>query len=62
MTTKTGRRLPVMDSLLAATVLAHDLKLATRNLPDFKAAGVTLVDPWAGSRRESSLSRRDSSD
>ncbi|MBN8246045.1 MAG: type II toxin-antitoxin system VapC family toxin [Verrucomicrobia bacterium] len=47
-TAKSGRRLPLMDSLLAATALAHDLTLATRNLADFKASGVPLVDPWAG--------------
>ena len=41
-----GRRLPLMDSLLAATALAHGLTLATRNLADFKAAGVPLFDPW----------------
>ena len=45
-TQKVGRRLPLMDSLLAATALAHGLTLATRNLADFKAAGVPLLDPW----------------
>lgn len=45
-TAKAGRRLPVMDSLLAATARAHDLTLATRNIPDFEAADVALLDPW----------------
>ncbi|MEP6811266.1 MAG: type II toxin-antitoxin system VapC family toxin [Chthoniobacterales bacterium] len=45
-TMKAGRRLPVMDSLLAATALTHDLGLATRNTADFEAAGVALFDPW----------------
>lgn len=45
-TAKAGRGLPVIDSLLAATALAHDLTLATRNVADFAAAGVTLFDPW----------------
>jgi hypothetical protein len=45
-TQKAGRRLPLMDSLLAATALAHGLTLATRNLADFQAAGVPLLDPW----------------
>jgi predicted nucleic acid-binding protein len=43
---KRGRLLPVMDSLLAATALAHGLTLATRNIGDFKAASVALLDPW----------------
>lgn len=43
---KTGRRLPVMDSLIAATALTHNLTLATRNIADFKAARVALLDPW----------------
>jgi len=37
-----------MDSLLASIALAHDLTLAARNLADFKAAGVALLDPWSG--------------
>jgi predicted nucleic acid-binding protein len=45
-TLKAGWRLPVMDSLIAATALAHDLTLATRNVPDFEAAGVRLLNPW----------------
>jgi predicted nucleic acid-binding protein len=45
-TGKAGRRLPVMDGLIAATALAHGLTLATRNIADFKPASVTLLDPW----------------
>ena len=45
-TANAGRRLPVMDGLLAATALAHGLTLATRNIADFEAAGVALLDPW----------------
>ena len=45
-TAKSGRALPVMDSLLAATALAHGLTLATRNIADFEAAGVALLNPW----------------
>lgn len=40
-----GRRLPVMDSLLAATALVHDLTLVTRNTEDFPAEVPTL-NPW----------------
>ena len=48
-TQKAGRSLPLIESLLAATALAHGLTLATRNLTDFKSAGVPLLDPWASS-------------
>lgn len=47
-TLKAGRRLAAMDGLIAATVLAHDLTLATRNLADFEGGGVPLLDPWSG--------------
>jgi predicted nucleic acid-binding protein len=41
-----GCLLPVMDSLLAATALAHGLTVATRNTVDFAAAGVPVLNPW----------------
>lgn len=40
-----GRPMPVKDSLIAATALAHGLTLATLNGPDFEPARVSLVDP-----------------
>ena len=43
-----ARDLPVIDSLLAATALVHDLTLVTRNLGDVTGTGVRVVDPWAG--------------
>jgi len=44
----TARPLPVVDSLLAATALTHDLILATRNVRDFAdIAGLRLYDPWS---------------
>ena len=42
-----GRPLPAIDSLLAATALAHELTLVTRNLSDFELPGVRVVNPWA---------------
>jgi len=45
-TGRTGKRMPVMDSLSAATALSHNLTLATRTIADFKAARGALVDPW----------------
>ena len=40
-----GRSLPVMDSLLAATALVHDLTLVTRNTADFPRE-VRTLNPW----------------
>lgn len=42
-----GQPMSVKDSLIAATALTHDLKLATLNSRDFKPARVKLVDPTA---------------
>lgn len=41
-----GRTLPVVDAMLAATALQHDLTLVTRNVKDFEGLGVPLVNPW----------------
>jgi toxin FitB len=42
-----GRPLPVVDSLLAATALSHDLTLVTRNTRDFEHTGVSLINPFS---------------
>ena len=42
-----GDTLPLLDSMIAATALEHDLTLATRNTRDFKRAGVKVLDPFA---------------
>lgn len=42
-----GRAMPIKDSLIAATALAHDLAVATLSRRDFDAAGVAIVDPTA---------------
>lgn len=36
------------DALIAATALVHGLSVVTRNVADFKALGVELINPWAG--------------
>ena len=41
-----GRAMPIKDSLIAATALAHDLTVATRNRTDFEKASVKMVDPF----------------
>ena len=41
-----GHAMPVKDSLIAATALAHGLTVATRNSADYRHAGVPLVDPF----------------
>ena len=42
----TGRAMPIKDSLIAATALAHGLVVATRNRTDFEKAGVDVLDPF----------------
>ncbi|MDX2226346.1 MAG: type II toxin-antitoxin system VapC family toxin [Verrucomicrobiae bacterium] len=41
-----GKKMPVMDSLIAATALENSLSLVTRNESDMQFAGVKIVNPW----------------
>jgi len=41
-----GRKMPAIDSLIAATALSSDCVLATRNVSDFEAAGIKIINPW----------------
>ena len=43
---RAGRPLPTIDSLIAATALAHDLTIVTRNVRDFQSTGVATINPW----------------
>jgi predicted nucleic acid-binding protein len=43
---KQGRRMPAMDSLIAAIALHGRLNLVTRNEDDFAYSGVAVEDPW----------------
>ncbi|MCJ9704527.1 MULTISPECIES: type II toxin-antitoxin system VapC family toxin [unclassified Bradyrhizobium] len=43
---RSGVALSVMDGFFAATALAHHLTLVTRNVKDFAAFGVPLLNPW----------------
>jgi toxin FitB len=46
LTSARGVRVAVIDGLLAATAIQHDLTLVTRNTKDVAATGVSLFDPW----------------
>lgn len=41
-----GKTMPAIGSLLAASVLAGEFTLVTRNEGDFKDAGIPIVNPW----------------
>ncbi len=43
---RNGQTLPLLDSMIAATALEHDLTVATRNRSHFEPAGVKVVDPF----------------
>lgn len=34
------------DALIAATALVHGMTVVTRNVADFQATGVTILNPW----------------
>jgi len=42
----TGQTPPVVDTMLAATALVHDLYLVTRNTRDVQHSGATVFNPW----------------
>src|SRR5687768_9862650 len=41
-----GQPLPVIDSLIAATAVEHDLTVITRNAEDFEPAKVKVLNVW----------------
>lgn len=41
-----GRPIAAFDAQIAAVTRVHDGDLATRNVGDFVACGIDLIDPW----------------
>jgi len=41
-----GRTVPLLDGMIAATALQHDLTVATRNTREFRNTGVKTVNPF----------------
>ena len=46
LTSAKGVHVGVIDGLLAATAIEHNLTLVTRDIRDVAATGVTLFNPW----------------
>ena len=44
---KEGKPMPAIDSLIAATGIAYDLTVVTRNETDMEHSGVRLFNPWS---------------
>ena len=42
-----GKPMPLIDSLIAATAVHHDLVVVTRDEGDFAPSGVRLLNPWS---------------
>lgn len=42
-----ARPVPIVDGLMAATAIVHDLTFVTRNVADVADTGARTLDPWA---------------
>lgn len=45
---RAGKALSVIDGLLAATALEHNLTIVSRNVSDFSSSRVPVLNPWQG--------------
>lgn len=43
---RNGMPLAIIDGLLSATALQHDLTMVTRNTSDFRSADMRILNPW----------------
>jgi predicted nucleic acid-binding protein len=41
-----GKKMPVLDSLIAATAIKNNLTVATRNVKDIENSGCKSINPW----------------
>ena len=41
-----GEKLPVMDSMIAASAAVHGMSVVTRNTKDLERCGVQVCNPW----------------
>ena len=46
------------DALIAATAMVHNMTVVTRNVADFQATGVPLLNPWVTAPRPRGRGRR----
>ena len=45
-----GKGFPTPDGYIAAIAAAHGFMVASRDTSAFEAAGLTVIDPWTGTR------------
>ncbi|MEK7483718.1 MAG: type II toxin-antitoxin system VapC family toxin [Planctomycetota bacterium] len=43
---KQGKKMPAVDSMIAAIAFKEKMYLVTRNEADFKESGVEIINPW----------------